>query len=293
MDTSGSSLRIARSGRRAENIGAQVVTGHRAGGRPLDRGGKVPAGLFVAERDHVERGGLALGLLRDASQNGTGRRPGATEGFDVVEEVHAANRYRFGYGLSIPFWEFRAEAARATIPVMEANVNRTRNIREWVAQAGGPAAFSRACGGKWVPSQVSQWVSETEPKGIGHALARAIEEAVGRAKGSMDSQPVRLTAATLVAAIGFARKVDQALFGTDDLDPADEHDAELVAQVFNWLAARGISAPSDSDVVAYLSELSRARNEREAGAGTAGGSGGAASTPKARGKGRAAGGGKR
>ncbi len=73
---------------------------------------------------------------------------------------------------------------------MDAQTARTVNIRLWVAEAGGPAAFAEKFGdGRWVAAQVSQWISESNPKGVGHKLARTIEERLQKPAGIMDREP--------------------------------------------------------------------------------------------------------
>ncbi len=102
---------------------------------------------------------------------------------------------------------------------MDAQTARTSNIRLWVAEAGGPAAFADKYGdGRWVAAQVSQWISETSPKGIGHKLARTIEERLNKAPGAMDwtlsvrepeaqYQAVRFEADKLAESIAALRQV--------------------------------------------------------------------------------------
>lgn len=79
---------------------------------------------------------------------------------------------------------------------MDAQTARTLNIRQWVADAGGPAEWSRKFSPlkddgspRWPQPQVSQWISETDPKSIGGRLARDIEAALGKPRGVMDSPP--------------------------------------------------------------------------------------------------------
>jgi hypothetical protein len=73
---------------------------------------------------------------------------------------------------------------------MDAKTARTLNIRSLVAATGGPKSFSeryfRENGSRWEPAQVSQWISLSKPKGVGHALAREIERVVGWPVGWMD-----------------------------------------------------------------------------------------------------------
>jgi len=70
---------------------------------------------------------------------------------------------------------------------MDANSARTENMRRLVADAGGPAEWVRQYGGtRWQQPQVSQWISETSPKGIGRRLARDLETAMGLTSGELD-----------------------------------------------------------------------------------------------------------
>lgn len=73
---------------------------------------------------------------------------------------------------------------------MDAKTARTLNIRALVAVAGGPTSFATRYGaGRWSQPQVSLWISEANPKPIGHKLARSIEEAVGKPNGWLDTPP--------------------------------------------------------------------------------------------------------
>lgn len=74
---------------------------------------------------------------------------------------------------------------------MDAKTSRTLHIRRMVAEAGGPTAWidQFGAGRKWTQDQVSQWISDTKPKGIGHTLARSIEDAAGMERGAMDAPP--------------------------------------------------------------------------------------------------------
>lgn len=80
---------------------------------------------------------------------------------------------------------------------MDAKTARTTNIRTLVASRGGPTEFADLLP-EWSQAQVSQWISETKPKGIGHALARKIERTLGLPGGWLDqphdeqSKPERL-----------------------------------------------------------------------------------------------------
>lgn len=70
---------------------------------------------------------------------------------------------------------------------MDAPSYRTHHMRHLVAQAGGPAGWIRKhAGTRWQQAQVSQWISESNPKGIGHKLARDLEVAMGLPHGYLD-----------------------------------------------------------------------------------------------------------
>ena len=70
---------------------------------------------------------------------------------------------------------------------MDAPSYRTLHMRHLVAQAGGPAGWIRKhAGTRWQQAQVSQWISESNPKGIGHKLARDLEVAMGLPHGYLD-----------------------------------------------------------------------------------------------------------
>jgi len=184
----GSKIRFGR--RSAEHVGTQVLASDCRVCGPFDFGSQLPARLLMAEGDHVESRRPATRLGGNFGNHGTFHGGSAAERFDVVDELHACNHYRFGYDVSIPFREFTNTVTRATIAGMDAKAARTMNIRRWVEDAGGPAAFARRYGGeKWVQAQVSQWISATNPKPIGHALAREIETVLGKQDGSMDRAP--------------------------------------------------------------------------------------------------------
>lgn len=73
---------------------------------------------------------------------------------------------------------------------MDATTARTLNIRRFVSAANGPTAFAnRYGGGRWTQAQVSQWVSEENPKSIGGRLARDLEAELRLPRGAMDQPP--------------------------------------------------------------------------------------------------------
>ncbi|MBV6687320.1 hypothetical protein KV692_05360 [Xanthomonas euvesicatoria pv. physalidis] len=105
--------------------------------------------------------------------------------------------------------------SQPTIPRMDANTARTENMRRLVAEAGGPAEWARRFGhARWQQAQVSQWISEAKPKGIGRNLARDLEAAMGLAPGELDrqesgpSQDPRLERAIVEAAVKLVRELD-------------------------------------------------------------------------------------
>lgn len=98
---------------------------------------------------------------------------------------------------------------------MDASTARTLHMRRLVAEAGGPAEWVRRYGAdRWAQAQVSQWISEASPKGIGGRLARDLEKAMGLAHGHLDlppseSQVPTLDREKLSAAIEFVRDLEQ------------------------------------------------------------------------------------
>lgn len=96
------------SGDRAHEISriaAEVLQGHAASGRATDRSCQPPAGLLMAEADHVERRALAAGLPGDVSKHGTPDGARAAPRSDEFREVHRGHsitvsvmrcQYRFG-----------------------------------------------------------------------------------------------------------------------------------------------------------------------------------------------------
>lgn len=153
---------------------------------------------------------------------------------------------------------------RPTIPAMDASTARTQNIRRIVAEHEGPTAFANRFGaGRWTQTQVSQWISVKAPKGIGHTLAREIEDALNLPAGSLDRPPEshaqRLDGATIRSALELARRSIR-LRGMDDLDLTDALDLEILAAAINAVIAEAISSVSDSDVVRFATSLSRAES---------------------------------
>jgi len=131
---------------------------------------------------------------------------------------------------------------------MDAKTNRTINIRALVAEAGGPADFA-AMTRRWPASQASQWISATNPKPIGHKLAREIEDALGKPYAWLDQDHVNysVTDTENNSRIG---TVSQSM----TFDPA------IVAVAWNWV--RFEEGPIDHkgrQPYAYPTDLDRAK----------------------------------
>ncbi|MGQ5356489.1 hypothetical protein ACULML_17740 [Xanthomonas arboricola pv. corylina] len=127
---------------------------------------------------------------------------------------------------------------------MDASTARTENMRRLVAQAGGPSGWIRNYGaGRWQQAQVSQWISETNPKGIGHKLARDLEVVMGLPHGHLDlqmeaipaaSHPAGLSTEMISNAVRIAQHVRDAA-----LEPMpDETFVEVLAAALQLVASR-------------------------------------------------------
>jgi hypothetical protein len=121
---------------------------------------------------------------------------------------------------------------------MDAKTSRTEKIRLLVAEAGGPTRFAETFGaGRWTQAKVSQWVSDSAPKGIGHKLARAIEQATGKPAGWLDS-------------LSGAAHMDDAQLLLEEMD-------ELRACLRAFAAGMAIHRPAEgADVASALRSLS-------------------------------------
>lgn len=154
---------------------------------------------------------------------------------------------------------------------MDAKTCRTLNIRRAVADAGGPAGFvARYGSGRWVAAQVSQWTSETNPKGIGHALARDLEAAIGLAPGSLDRPPEQashsggLDLAKLAAATEFLED----LFAAEGKQFIASQQTMLVARVYSELL--DTSTPNLVEMAARFGRTVRGEDERQGQTGSTG-----------------------
>ena len=136
---------------------------------------------------------------------------------------------------------------------MDASTQRTINMRARVAEAGGPAEWARQFGGtRWQQPQVSQWISETNPKGIGHRLARDLEAAMGVPAGTLDrpsadSHSVGLDVPTLRSAIRLLQLVSE-IRGSGSVPDID---AEALATAYETVAAEARTL-DDSNVLDFM-----------------------------------------
>ncbi|MEN5204022.1 hypothetical protein ABE473_06145 [Stenotrophomonas sp. TWI700] len=140
-----------------------------------------------------------------------------------------------------------------TIAAMDASTLRTINMRDRVTAAGGPAEWARQYGGsRWQQPQVSQWISEANPKGIGHRLARDLEAAMGIPSGTLDrpageSHALGLDVPTLRSAIRLLQLVSEIRGG----GPVPAIDAEALAVAYDTIVAEARSL-DDSNVLDFM-----------------------------------------
>lgn len=189
--------------------------------------------------------------------------------------------YQNGYGFAIPNREFPKLGTPTTLTGMDAKTARTLNIRNWVAAEGGPAQFSQKFDGRWAAAQVSQWISETNPKPIGHALARELELAGGRRPGSLDhiqdeakvkgsgiaepsSHYLTLDAAILADAYLLAYQEAGIELG---VEYRLEKDPQRTVNAYEFLTSGKRGA---GDVASYMAAAMKRRQAREMGEGNGG-----------------------
>lgn len=148
---------------------------------------------------------------------------------------------------------------------MDANAHRTQNMRIHVANAGGPAEWARQFGGtRWQQPQVSQWISESSPKGIGRKLARDLEAAMGIAPGSLDrpadgaSHSVGLDVPTLQSAIRLLQLVAQ----IRRTPVVPDIDATALAVAYETIQLESASL-DDSNVVDFMRAFAERLEQRE------------------------------
>ncbi|GAB1407692.1 hypothetical protein MASR1M8_16110 [Thermomonas brevis] len=167
---------------------------------------------------------------------------------------------------------------------MDASAARTENIRRLVREAGGPTQFADRHGaGRWTQAQVSQWISETNPKSIGRALARALEVALALPHGALDQPPgrvmqsqsrsLRLDPVILAESIAALRQVAQARGW--DYDP--ETHAETTCYAYELWHELPADSPRAAviDIGARIAERLRQEMERSSGGNQQGSGAGA------------------
>lgn len=120
-----------------------------------------------------------------------------------------------------------------TITGMDAKSARTENMRRLVDLAGGATEWSERYSPlksdgtpRWPQPQVSQWISPTAPKSIGHKLGRDLEQAMGLENGGLDREPpqsqsVRFDVDTMAMALE--------MVATQRQLSGPEHDSRAVA----------------------------------------------------------------
>jgi hypothetical protein len=164
---------------------------------------------------------------------------------------------------------------------MDNKTTRATNIRAWVAELGGPALFSQALGGPWVPAQVSQWISSKNPKPIGDKLARALEKAGGKKHGWLDTiqgegsvnpsgigepESHYLTLDAAILADAYLLAVQEA--GIElGIEYRLERDPQRTVNAYTFLASGKRGA---GDIAGYMAAAMRRRIEREQGVGNGG-----------------------
>jgi hypothetical protein len=152
---------------------------------------------------------------------------------------------------------------------MDASEARTAHIRLLVADAGGPTAFANRYGdGRWSAVQVNQWISATNPKGIGRRLARDLEEAVGLPNGAMDrppaSQAARIDPEKMAASAEFVQQMQ------DDLgvDLPDDRYWVVVAAAYDYLTQT--PKPNTVELTLRIGRMVEGKDERQREVGGAG-----------------------
>lgn len=159
---------------------------------------------------------------------------------------------------------------------MDAKTARTLNIRQWVVDEGGPAEFSRRHGDKglagekpWAPAQVSQWISDSNPKGIGHKLAREIERRLRKPEGAMDRAPSSHATGQDAERMRTAARFLEDLFAARDKVFIVSERIPMLMEVYDILASN--TAPNlVALTTTFNKRLDEERDERKGEAGSAG-----------------------
>lgn len=150
---------------------------------------------------------------------------------------------------------------------MDASTARTENMRRLVAEAGGPADWARKYGGsRWQQPQVSQWISETSPKGIGGRLARDLEVAMGMSRGELDSAPSRQSqpVGIDIDTLRSAHRLLQLVAEIRGEPPVPEINVTALAVAYETVRAEATSL-DDSNVLdfmrAFVARLDKAKGD--------------------------------
>lgn len=214
----------------------------------------------MTESDHVEGAVATRAPLRQRGQNRAPEGAGTAAVSDVGKEIHAAT-LPFRLCADNTFSVIYQAGNESDDRRMDATEARTHHIRRLVAEAGGPAEFSRQT--RWSQAQVSQWISEANPKGIGRQLAREIEQALGLPEASMDrpagvsmaSQSERFEPAKVVrvfkALTVFLKRRDPSAV----IDLAVLSDAELFCGVYEEFAIHADAPEGDMFLGAAVADL--------------------------------------
>lgn len=151
-----------------------------------------------------------------------------------------------------------------TIPGMDATTARTVNMRRLVNEAGGPAEWTRKYGAdRWTQPQVSQWISETNPKSIGGRLARDLEKVQGLDNGTLDrpphmaSQPMGIDPEILADAMKLLRATD-AILGEP---PEASMNPYRLAIAYQAILEEG-GTVSDGKVIDFTARLAKKLREK-------------------------------
>lgn len=152
-----------------------------------------------------------------------------------------------------------------TIEAMDANTARTLNIRRLIEESGGPAEWARRYGGdRWTQPQVSQWISESRPKGIGRALARDLEVAMNLSSGALD-RPVGRESHSLgldVGTLDQAIRLLQMVMKIRGLPPIPSIDATQLAVAYETVQAEARSL-EESNVFDFMKAFVERLEQKE------------------------------
>lgn len=158
-----------------------------------------------------------------------------------------------------------------TITRMDASTARTENMRRLVADAGGPAEWARLYGtARWQPSQVSQWISESKPKGIGGNLARDLERVMGLSNGELDRPPSDQSHAVGIdiPTLRSAHRLMQLVAEIRGDEPVPDINVAYLAMAYETVAAE-VASLDDSNILDFMRAFSaRLDKAKEGGDGS-------------------------